>query len=216
MADPASPPCQMAEHAGQDAQQELEVARWRRAERHRLRAERMAMAVAARTDWAAALARHLDAGLQGWLAGPVAGRVIGGYWPIKGEADLRPWLGALHERGAQVALPVVVEKGQPLVWRRWQPGAAMERGDWNIPVPPASAGTVIPDLALAPLVGWDAAGYRLGYGGGYFDRTLAALGARKPFVVGVGLQAARLATVFPQWHDIAMDAIVTEAGVQSI
>jgi 5-formyltetrahydrofolate cyclo-ligase len=216
MADPASPPCQMAEHAGQDAQQELEVARWRRAERQRLRAERMAMAVDARADWAAALARHLDSGLTGWLAGPVAGRVIGGYWPIKGEADLRPWLAALHDRGAQVALPVVVEKGRPLVWRRWQPGLAMERGDWNIPVPPASAGTVLPDLALAPLVGWDAAGYRLGYGGGYFDRTLASLGERKPFVIGVGLQAARLASIFPQWHDIAMDAIITEAGLQSI
>ncbi|WP_395543101.1 5-formyltetrahydrofolate cyclo-ligase [Neotabrizicola sp. sgz301269] len=216
MAEPASAPCQMAEHAGHDPQQALEVARWRKAERQRLRDERMALSVAARSDWAAALREHLDEGLETWLAGPVAGRVIGGYWPIKGEADLRPWLTSLHARGAQVALPVVVQKGQPLVWRPWHPGQAMERGDWNIPVPPASAGTAIPDLALAPLVGWDGAGYRLGYGGGYFDRTLASLRPYRPFVVGVGLQAARLATVFPQWHDIPMSAIVTEAGTQSI
>lgn len=211
---PASPVCHLAEAEGHDPQQEMEVARWRVAERDRLRAERMAMSVTARADWAAALMQHLRAGLPGWLGGPVQGRVISGYWPIKGEADLRPWLTELDAAGAQVVLPVVVQRGAPLVFRRWQPGMAMERGNWNIPVPPDSAEVLRPDLALAPLVGWDAAGYRLGYGGGYFDRTLAALRPRPPVVVGVGLQAARLPTVFPQWHDIAMSAIVTEAGQQ--
>lgn len=210
---PSSPVCSLAEVEGHDMQQELEVARWRRAERERLRAERMAMSVAVRQDWAAALMRHLTAGLPGWLGDP-KGRVISGYWPIKGEADLRPWLTALHEAGAIVALPVVVQKGSPLVFRRWQPGMAMERGDWNIPVPPATAEVLHPDLSLAPLVGWDRASYRLGYGGGYFDRTLAAAKPR-PFVVGVGLKSAELPTVFPQWHDIPMSVIVTEAGVQS-
>jgi 5,10-methenyltetrahydrofolate synthetase len=86
----------------------------------------------------------------------------------------------------------------------------MARGDWNIPVP-ATEAEVQPDVALAPLVGWQADGYRLGYGGGYFDRTLAA---RKPtLVIGVGLASARLATIFPQPHDIALDHIVTEAGI---
>lgn len=89
----------------------------------------------------------------------------------------------------------------------------MVRGDWNIPVPPPDAPPVTPEIALAPLVGWDAGGYRLGYGGGYFDRTLAALSPR-PFTIGVGLQKAQLATIHPQPHDIRLDAIVTEAGVQ--
>ena len=72
---------------------------------------------------------------------------------------------------------------------------------------------MVPDLTLAPLVGWDPAGFRLGYGGGYFDRTLAVLSPR-PMTIGIGLQSARLATIFPQPHDIALDVILTEAGVQ--
>lgn len=89
----------------------------------------------------------------------------------------------------------------------------MVRGDWNIPVPPPESEVVTPDVALAPLVGWDRAGYRLGYGGGYFDRTLAHL-APRPFVIGIGLQAAELATIYPQPHDVPLDAIITEEGVQ--
>ncbi len=89
----------------------------------------------------------------------------------------------------------------------------MERGHWGIPVPPATSERLAPEICLAPLVGWDAEGYRLGYGGGYFDRTLAAL-APRPFVVGVGLQSARLDTIAPQPHDVPLSAIVTEAGVQ--
>src|SRR5690606_38068957 len=116
----------------------------------------------------------------------------------------------LHERGAIPALPVVERRASPLVFRPWRPGAAMERGHWNIPVP-ATTETLVPDVVLAPLVGWDAAGYRLGYGGGYFDRTLAA---RQPLAIGVGLQSARLATIYPQPHDIALAAIITECGCQ--
>ena len=87
----------------------------------------------------------------------------------------------------------------------------MERGFWGILVP-SEASEVIPDIALAPVVGWDRAGYRLGYGGGYFDRTLAALSPR-PLVVGIGLQSARVATIYPQPHDIPMDVILTEKGM---
>ena len=88
----------------------------------------------------------------------------------------------------------------------------MVQGFWKIPVP-AEGPEVVPDVALAPVVGWDAAGFRLGYGGGYFDRTLAALDP-PAFAIGVGLDAARVPTIFPQPHDIAMDAIVTETGLQ--
>jgi 5-formyltetrahydrofolate cyclo-ligase len=88
----------------------------------------------------------------------------------------------------------------------------MVQGVWKIPVP-ADGPEVVPDVALAPVVGWDGAGYRLGYGGGYFDRTLAAL-APSPLTIGVGLYAARVPTIFPQPHDIAMDVIVTEVDGQ--
>jgi 5-formyltetrahydrofolate cyclo-ligase len=138
--------------------------------------------------------------------------VFSGYWPIKAEPDLRPLLAALHAEGARVALPLVEVKAAPLVFRRWTPETRMVRGDWNIPVPPPEAEVVTPEIALAPVVGWTAEGFRLGYGGGYFDRTLAALSPR-PFTIGIGLQAARLATIYPQPHDIALDAIVTEAGI---
>jgi 5,10-methenyltetrahydrofolate synthetase len=89
----------------------------------------------------------------------------------------------------------------------------MVRGDWDIPVPPTDAERLVPAISLAPVVGWDSTGYRLGYGGGYFDRTLASL-APRPFAIGIGLQAARLATIFPQPHDIPLNVILTEAGVQ--
>ena len=90
----------------------------------------------------------------------------------------------------------------------------MVRGDWNIPVPTARrAPMVTPEVALAPLVGWTDEGYRLGYGGGYFDRTLAALRPR-PFVIGIGYDSARLGTIYPQPHDIPLALIVTEAGVR--
>jgi len=215
----ASPPCYAREvdpsyfdPRGSDPQQALDVGRWRKAERQRLRAARLAVSVEDRSMMATAVAGHLDALLAARI-GPVAGRVISGYWPIKAELDLRFWLADLHARGARVALPVVEVQAAPLAFRAWQPGMAMAHGHWNIPVPPPDADLLIPEVALSPVVGWDDAGYRLGYGGGYFDRTLAAL-APRPLVIGIGPQAARIATIYPQPHDIAMTAIVTEAGVQ--
>lgn len=88
----------------------------------------------------------------------------------------------------------------------------MVRGDWNIPVPPDTAERLIPDIALAPVVGWAQGGWRLGYGGGYFDRTLASL-APRPRTIGIGLQAARLPSIYPQPHDIPLDFVLTEAGI---
>lgn len=196
-----------------DHDQARDVARWRRAERQRLRAERDAMSVADRQAAGLAIGAVLTAFLRGRF-GDLAGRVISGYWPIKGEPDLRPVLEALHMAGARVALPLVEEKAAPLVFRRWTPATKMVRGDWNIPVPPPEAESVVPGIALAPVVGWTGDGYRLGYGGGYFDRTLAVLEPR-PFTIGIGLESARLQTIFPQPHDIRLDVILTEAGVAS-
>ncbi|WP_296764028.1 5-formyltetrahydrofolate cyclo-ligase [Sediminimonas sp.] len=188
------------------------VARWRRAERTRLVAARKASGQAARARIDAALTRHLH-DLVARLAGGVAGRVIAGYWPIRGEPDLRPLLRDWREAGATIVLPVVTAPATPLAFRLFAPDTALERGHWGIPVPPETAPQMTPDIVLAPLVGWDAAGYRLGHGGGYFDRTLAAF-ERRPVAIGVGLQGACLATIHPQPHDIAMDHIVTEAGPQ--
>ncbi len=209
----ASPPCFLHELSAEeggipgatDAVQARDVARWRKAERERLLSERAALGVAGRKAAAAAVAEHLERFL-----GDVSGATISAWWPIQSELDLRPWLSTLAARGATAALPLVVEKAAPLRFRAWAPGVKMERGFWNIPVP-ASGDWIVPDIALAPVVGHDAAGFRLGYGGGYFDRTLAAYPDVRP--IGVGLSSAHIATIFPQWHDVAMTAIVTENGV---
>jgi 5,10-methenyltetrahydrofolate synthetase len=192
-----------------DPQQASDVARWRRVERARLLTARAALPTQTRQTAARAIADHLDQLLADRFV-TLNGLTISAWWPIKAELDLRFWLAGLAARGARAALPIVATRAAPLIFRLWTPETRMERGFWNIPVP-AEGPTVVPDITLSPVVGWDAAGYRLGYGGGYFDRTLAAL-APRPLAIGVGLCAARIATVFPQPHDIAMQVIVTETG----
>lgn len=182
---------------------------WRDRQRARLLTMRADMSVADRHTASETVAGHLDALIEERCGG-LSGLTISAWWPIKAELNLRHWLERLIAQGARVALPVVVMRAAPLVFRPWTPDCHMVQGFWKIPVP-AEGPEVVPDVLLAPLVGWDDAGYRLGYGGGYFDRTLAAFPLR-PLVIGVGLAAARLPTIFPEPHDIAMDEIVTEAG----
>jgi 5-formyltetrahydrofolate cyclo-ligase len=131
--------------------------------------------------------------------------VLGIYWPMRGEIDVRD-IGRQH--AGVVGLPVVVEKGAPVEFWRWQPGMGMKRGVWNIPIP-ATREVVIPDACIVPLVGFDGEKYRLGYGGGYYDRTLAGR-ERRPFCVGLGFAEAQLPSIFPQPHDIPMSAIITD------
>ena len=216
----ASSPCMASEIApdyfdplGVDPEQARDVARWRRSERTRLRNARMALSVAERSAASQAIAEHLRALLNTRFNG-ARGRIFSAYWPIKGEPDLRPLMSDLHASGVTIALPIVETKAAPLVFRRWTPDTKMVRGDWNIPVPPREAETLTPEITLAPVMGWDDLGFRLGYGGGYFDRTLAAC-APRPATIGIGFQAARLATIYPQPHDIPLDIILTEAGVQT-
>ena len=185
------------------------LTRWRDSQRARLLQMRAEMSLAARHTASESVARHLDSLIE-QRRGGLSGLTISAWWPIKAELNLRNWLERLIARGNRVALPVVVTRAAPLVFRPWTPDCKMVQGFWKIPVP-AEGPEVVPDIMLAPLVGWDDAGYRLGYGGGYFDRTLAAFAVR-PLVIGVGLAAAQLPTIFPQPHDIAMDSIVTEAG----
>lgn len=179
------------------------VMRWRKAERERLLAQRLALGAAERQAHAVAIAQGLDAAL-----GSPEGRTISLYFPIRAEPDLRFWAMSVVARGGRCALPVVVAPKTPLIFRLWQPGERLERGLWNIPVP-AGGELVTPDVVIAPVVGFDRACYRLGYGGGYFDRTLAALPLR-PRVLGVGYSCAEIATIHPQPHDIGMHEIITE------
>lgn len=211
----SSPPCYAAEIAPDyfdplavDSQQAHDVARWRRAERTRLREMRKAQNATERKGIAEALISGVREAL---LKQPV--RIVSFYWPIHDEPDLRPLMEELCTRGVDIALPLVETKSAPLVFRRWTPKTRLVRGIWNILVPPPDVPLITPDALIAPLVGWDSDGYRLGYGGGYFDRSLAAL-PNHPFAIGVGVQAAQLATIFPQPHDIAFDLILTEHGPQ--
>jgi 5,10-methenyltetrahydrofolate synthetase len=103
----------------------------------------------------------------------------------------------------------VTEKGRPLIFRVWKTGDPLEKGIWNIPIP-STGEPVLPDIVISPIVGIDPNRYRLGYGGGFFDRTLAAM-PRKPLVIGIGYELQRIPTIYPQPHDIPMDKIVTEA-----
>lgn len=178
---------------------------WRKAERERLIAARLALSADVRTAHAAIITEKLDA-----MVADVRQKVIAIYWPFRGEPDLRGWAGAMSDRGATIALPVVVEKAAPLVFRSWKAGEKLEKGVWNIPIP-AEGAEVIPDVVISPVVGFDDGNFRLGYGGGFYDRTLAAL-ARRPVVIGVGYELQRIATIHPQLHDIAMDVVLTEAG----
>jgi 5-formyltetrahydrofolate cyclo-ligase len=177
----------------------------RRAERARLIAARVAMPADARAAASAAIL----ANLRGWLR-LAPGMVVAGYWPMRGEFDPLPYLRALPA----AALPVVTAPRAPLAFRLWRDGAPMEAARWDT-LHPASGDFVRPDVLITPLVGFDAAGHRLGYGGGYYDRTIAAL---RPGVlaIGVGFELGRLTSVDPQPHDAVLDAIVTEAGVLEI
>jgi 5-formyltetrahydrofolate cyclo-ligase len=145
-----------------------------------------------------------------------APRCVAIYWPVAGEFDARPalarWIAMRPD--ALAALPVVVERNGPMAFHRWAPGDTVRSGRFDIPVPESQI-EVEPDLLLIPCVGIDSARFRLGYGGGFYDRTLAALdarGARRPVTVGVAFEASRVDEVPREAHDIPLDIGVTESG----
>lgn len=207
----ASPPCFLEDvnpaYSGLGDNAKASVVRWRRKERERLVSSRRALSPASWQRYSDNIMLRLKD-----VLGAAGGCVISFYWPIRGEPDLRPVMSEFAQGGAILALPVVAQKMAPLVFRVWAPGDPLERGVWNIPVPLVTANTVLPDIILAPVVGFDAACFRLGYGGGYFDRTLASL-SHKPRVVGVGYEIAAMPSIYPQPHDIPMDRIITEERV---
>lgn len=213
--DQSSPPCFAGDPKTQlcDAMTHASaadnIARWRTNERARLIEMRLSVPAIKRKQAARRVALQLDS-----LVDQQRDKcVVSLYWPFRGELNLRSWMEQSHARGVSIALPEVVAKAQPLVFRLWTPEARMAPGVWNIPVPVDGA-VVVPDVVIAPLVGYDPKGYRLGYGGGFFDRTLAAMANEQatPLVVGVGHSCAAIASIFPQSHDLPMSVILTEAG----
>jgi 5-formyltetrahydrofolate cyclo-ligase len=176
--------------------------------------------------------------LRIWLVGrPDA--VIGAYWPIKGEFDplpalyrwqedatLEPSLGGLkkpqaepvtasdslaHGLARKIGLPVVNKQTKTLTFHAWYPGCPMEEDAYGIPKPKDTE-QVVPTLLLVPCVGWGPGGYRLGYGGGFYDRTLASY-QPQPVTVGLGYSIGRLPDLRPEPHDVPLDAILCDEGV---
>jgi 5-formyltetrahydrofolate cyclo-ligase len=201
--DYASPPCFLHELDSPSCSERSNVLRWRKSERERLLALRLALPREKHGAFSSGIAANLDA-----IFPDLTGRSVSLYWPLRGEPDLRPWASAIEHRGARCCLPVVVEKAAPLKFVTWHPGEQLVRGFWNIPVPPQGV-EIIPDIVFAPVIGYDEKNFRLGYGGGYFDRTLAALPMR-PRVIGIGFSISRIRTIYPLGHDIPMDMLVTE------
>jgi 5-formyltetrahydrofolate cyclo-ligase len=183
------------------------VKAWRKTERERLIALRMALPAAARRE----MGGRITAALRQILADRPG--ILGIYWPFRAEFDPRPLVDALSASGRAVALPVVVDKKGPLEYRAWKPGEPLTAGVWDIPIP-ENRDIVVPATVLAPVVGFDREHYRLGYGGGYFDRTLGALEPR-PMAIGVGFSCQLIDTIYPQSFDIPMNLVVTETGVSA-
>jgi 5-formyltetrahydrofolate cyclo-ligase len=161
------------------------------------------------TAAAEALARH---GMV--VLGERSFRSVSGYWPMRSEMDLRPLLTALANTGRDVALPAVIGLGQPLQFRRWRPGEGLATGRFGTEHPPPEAAIIEPDVLLVPLLAYDDRHYRLGYGAGFYDRTLAGLRARKQvLVIGVAYSAQRVADVPVDGWDEALDLVLTERGI---
>jgi len=173
------------------------------------RVRRPQLARAAGAEAAAAAASHF---LKAIKLEP--GAIVSGYWPVGDEFDVRPLLERLHQAGHACALPVVVGKGKPLLFRRWEPGATLVPAALGIPVPLPEADELVPDVLLVPMLAYDDEGYRLGYGGGFYDLTLASLREATPATLGVGAAYAgqRVPEVPHDATDARLDWILTEQG----
>jgi 5-formyltetrahydrofolate cyclo-ligase len=149
---------------------------------------------------------------------PAPGTVAAAYWPLGDEIDPRPLMAALHERGLRLALPAIRAAGQPLDFRAWRPGDALQAGGFGTQEPAATAPSVAPSVLLVPLLAFDAAGYRLGYGGGFYDRSLARLRAPgdaggDTLAVGLAYADQQVAAVPREATDQPLDLVVTERDV---
>lgn len=173
--------------------------------RRHLIAVRRAIATAHRARHDSAIASHV---IDWWRAHPVA--VLGVYWPIRHEPDLHAAYAQLAAAGVQLALPVVIAPDAPLQFAAWTPGMPLVKDAFGVSVPAAPCVMVQPQALLIPCVGFTDAGIRLGYGGGFYDRTLAS--PTHPLAIGVAYACSR-AHFDAAAYDVAMDAIITEDGI---
>ena len=180
--------------------------------RRQLLDARAALTPAEHSRLSAAVCAHL---LPWFTAQTVSS--VGFCLPFRGECDILPLAQTLHQQGWLMAVPVAAKVSTAMEFRCWEPGCLMETDRHGIAIP-ATAVCAPPQNLLLPLVGVDHAGFRLGYGGGYFDRTVAALAAagQRPICIGVGFELARVDTIAPCVHDQALNWLVTESGIRSL
>lgn len=183
--------------------------RYRRELRQRLVEQRRALSAERCVFFSSAICSHLKQHFP-----QLATMHVGFCWPVNNEPDLRPLMMSFlssGNRGFAALLPVVVADNTALAFRAWTPASRMIPDPYGIPMP-AEGEFVLPQALLIPVNAFDAHGYRIGYGGGFFDRTLATLDPT-PLSIGVGFELSRVDSIHPQPHDVRLDAIVTEAGV---
>jgi 5-formyltetrahydrofolate cyclo-ligase len=142
------------------------------------------------------------------------GTIVSGYAPIRGEFDPAPLMRKLAAKGAQLALPAIVARGKSLAFRAWSPDDRLMLGPLGIPEPSPAAAEVVPDIMLVPLAAFDRAGHRIGYGGGYYDYTLAHLRKAKAITgIGLAFAAQEIEAIPALSHDVALDYVLTETRV---
>jgi 5-formyltetrahydrofolate cyclo-ligase len=185
----------------------MDVAAWRRETRVRLIALRQQIPAEEHRQASLKIEQFLEETLS-----VLPPQTLSAYWPFQAEVDLRGLIDRYRGRGWTASLPLVVRKRAPLQFLRWMADAEMEESVYGIPVPRIQI-PVQPDVVIMPVVGFDAQNFRLGYGAGYFDITLAALKPR-PRTIGIGFELSRLETIYPHINDIPLDLIITEAGIQ--
>jgi 5,10-methenyltetrahydrofolate synthetase len=182
---------------------------WRKLKRAELMQYRESITAEDHRAWSGVITTTLE---QSFLQ--LQRSIVGFCWPYRGECDPRPAMNFLHAKGATLALPEISGDDGLLQFRKWWPEAPMRMGAYAIPVPDNTELLTV-DAIIIPLVGFDQQGYRLGYGGGYFDRMLATA-APRPLTIGIAFENLRLDSVHPQPHDIAMNFIVTEARIYRV
>ncbi|MBT8132467.1 MAG: 5-formyltetrahydrofolate cyclo-ligase [Gammaproteobacteria bacterium] len=182
---------------------------WRQERRKCLVRKRQAISAIEKPALDEAIGQNLAA-----LLATMPKKCVAVFWPLPGEPELAECYDRFVRDGFSLALPVVVTRERPLVFRYWTPGESLDSDLLKIPCPRPSD-PVDPEIVVLPCVGFDSQGYRLGNGGGYYDRTLAELESR-PVTIGVAYERTKLPSIRPQVHDIPIDYVATEKRVYSI
>ncbi|GLK77230.1 hypothetical protein GCM10008171_24840 [Methylopila jiangsuensis] len=191
---------------------DTEAAAEKAALRSEILARRAAIPPKARAAAAAAVAREGEA-----LVARLKPASVSAFFSVRGEIDAGPLMARLAARGVALALPVIVQKDAPLVFRAWAPGEALEKKRFGLMEPPASAPEIAPGLLFVPLAAFDDRGYRLGYGGGFYDRTLERLRARgRAVAIGLAFAEQRVERVPIDAYDQRLDGVLTERGLTTI